>query len=51
MKSSKRKAYLANLLGEVKFAEKQLEKIKAKLNLRNSSELTRHATQWVLEGG
>jgi len=27
------------------------ENIKAKMNLRNSSELSRHATQWVLEGG
>jgi DNA-binding NarL/FixJ family response regulator len=27
------------------------EKIKAKLDLKNSSELSRHATQWVLENG
>ncbi len=34
-----------------KTIETHREKIKAKLNLRNSSELSRHATQWVLEGG
>jgi len=34
-----------------KTIETHREKIKTKLNLHNSSELSRHATQWVLEGG
>lgn len=34
-----------------KTIETHREKIKAKLNLRNSAELSRHATQWVLENG
>ncbi len=34
-----------------KTIEAHREKIKAKLNLKNSSELSRHATQWVLENG
>jgi DNA-binding NarL/FixJ family response regulator len=34
-----------------KTIEAHREKIKAKLNLRNGSELSRHATQWVLENG
>jgi len=34
-----------------KTIETHREKIKAKLNLRNSTELSRHATQWVLENG
>ena len=32
-----------------KTVETYREKIKSKLNLKNSAELTRHATQWVLE--
>jgi DNA-binding NarL/FixJ family response regulator len=32
-----------------KTVETHREKIKAKLNLKNSAELSRHATQWVLE--
>jgi DNA-binding NarL/FixJ family response regulator len=34
-----------------KTIETHREKIKSKLNLKNSSELSRHATQWVLESG
>ncbi len=34
-----------------KTIETHREKIKTKLNLRNSTELSRHATQWVLENG
>jgi DNA-binding NarL/FixJ family response regulator len=34
-----------------KTIEAHREKIKTKLNLTNSAELTRHATQWVLENG
>jgi DNA-binding NarL/FixJ family response regulator len=34
-----------------KTIEAHREKIKAKLELKNSSELARHATQWVLERG
>ncbi len=34
-----------------KTIETHREKIKSKLNLKNSSELSRHATQWVLENG
>ncbi len=34
-----------------KTVETHREKIKAKLNLKNSTELSRHATQWVLENG
>ncbi|MEX0718440.1 MAG: response regulator transcription factor [Planctomycetaceae bacterium] len=34
-----------------KTVETYRENIKAKLNLRNGSELTRHAVQWVLEQG
>jgi DNA-binding NarL/FixJ family response regulator len=34
-----------------KTVEAHREKIKAKLNLKNSSELSRHATLWVLESG
>lgn len=34
-----------------KTVESHREKIKAKLNLTNSSELTCHATQWVLQNG
>ncbi len=34
-----------------KTIETHREKIKAKLNLKNSTELSRHATQWVLESG
>lgn len=34
-----------------KTIETHREKIKSKLNLKNSTELTRHATQWVLENG
>jgi DNA-binding NarL/FixJ family response regulator len=34
-----------------KTIETHREKIKSKLNLKNSTELSRHATQWVLESG
>jgi DNA-binding NarL/FixJ family response regulator len=34
-----------------KTIEAHREKIKAKLNLKNGAELSRHATQWVLENG
>lgn len=34
-----------------KTIETHREKIKLKLNLKNSAELSRHATQWVLENG
>ena len=34
-----------------KTIETHREKIKAKLDLKNSTELSRHATQWVLEDG
>jgi DNA-binding NarL/FixJ family response regulator len=34
-----------------KTVETHREKIKSKLNLKNSTELSRHATQWVLENG
>ncbi len=34
-----------------KTIEAHREKIKAKLNLKNDAELSRHATQWVLENG
>ena len=33
-----------------KTVETHRDKIRAKLNLANASELTRHATQWILEG-
>jgi DNA-binding NarL/FixJ family response regulator len=34
-----------------KTVETHREKVKAKLDLKNSTELSRHATQWVLESG
>jgi DNA-binding NarL/FixJ family response regulator len=34
-----------------KTIETHRQKIKSKLNLKNSTELSRHATQWVLESG
>ena len=34
-----------------KTVETHREKIKSKLNLKNSAELSRHAIQWVLENG
>ena len=34
-----------------KTIETHREKIKSKLNLKNSTELSRHATQWTLENG
>ncbi len=35
----------------VKTVETYRENLKAKLNLKNSAELSRHAVQWVLERG
>ncbi len=45
------KQIAARLELSAKTVEKHRENIKAKLNLANSTELTRHAVQWVLESG